>query len=50
MIWPVKKTLVLLAFAFVFAAISIDQTLAQQVSDAAKTEKTGKRSAALVNG
>jgi len=50
MIWPVKKTLVLLAFAFVFAAISIDQTLAQQVSDAAKTEKTGKHSAALVNG
>ena len=49
-IWPVKRTFVLLAFAFVFAAISIDQTLAQQDSNAAKTEATGKHSAALVNG
>src|SRR6478736_2814692 len=48
MIWPVKRTAVLLAF--VFAAISIDQTIAQQDTSAAKTEQTGHRSAALVNG
>ena len=50
MIWAVKRTTVLLALAFLFAAISIDQTSAQQGSNAAKTEGTKHRSAALVNG
>ena len=50
MIWPVKKTTVLLALALIFAAISIDQTLAQQDTSAAKTQQAGHRSAALVNG
>src|SRR5437762_12956047 len=50
MIWPVKRTLVLLAFAFVFAAISTDRTLAQPASNAAETPKTSPQTAAVVNG
>jgi oligo-1,6-glucosidase len=62
MIWPVNRTTVLLALGFVFAAISIDQTLAQPEISAAKTEQAertgqtiqagqaGQDSAALVNG
>ena len=50
MILPVKKHPVLLAFAFLFAAISIDQTQAQQNKDAARTEQAGNNSAALING
>jgi oligo-1,6-glucosidase len=50
MIWPVKRTPVLLAFAFLLAAISIDRTFAQQDTSAAKTEKTEQPTASLVNG
>jgi oligo-1,6-glucosidase len=59
MIWRVKRTIVLLARVFLFAAISIDQTLAQQNIRASKTEQTeksgqtgqaGQDSASLVNG
>lgn len=46
----VKKSIALLAFAFVFAAISIDQSFAQQGASAAATGKTEPSSASLVNG
>jgi oligo-1,6-glucosidase len=48
MIWRVKTTIAVLAF--VFAAISIDPTLAQQDQSAPTTGSTPQSSAALVNG
>src|SRR5580700_8373955 len=48
MIWRVKPLIVVLAF--VFAAISIDQTVAQQGNGAAKSEQIVHSAATLVNG
>src|SRR6201994_1872497 len=50
MIWPVKKSVALLVFAFVFAAISIDQTSAQQDTKAASTKHIELTSPTSVNG
>ena len=50
MILRVKKHVVVLAFAFLFAAVTIDRIPAQQETSAAKTSQDGRNSAPLVNG